>query len=42
MDKFSANKIPLSVAVIDMDWHLVESVDPKWGSGWTGKPRVFL
>ena len=19
-----------------MDWHLVEEVDPKYGSGWTG------
>jgi hypothetical protein len=35
MDKFRAHDIPLSVAVIDMDWHLVshESVPH---SGWTG------
>jgi alpha-glucosidase (family GH31 glycosyl hydrolase) len=32
---FEADKVPLSVAVIDMDWHLVD-IDPKYGSGWTG------
>ncbi len=36
MNKFQEERIPLSVAVIDMDWHLVKSVDPKYGSGWTG------
>ena len=25
----------LSVAVLDMDWHLVD-IDPSLGSGWTG------
>ena len=35
MRSFEEHKIPLSVAVIDMDWHLVD-VDPKYGSGWTG------
>ncbi|MDO5645142.1 MAG: glycoside hydrolase family 31 protein [Dermabacter sp.] len=35
MDRFEAEQIPLSVAVIDMDWHLVD-VDPAYGSGWTG------
>jgi alpha-glucosidase (family GH31 glycosyl hydrolase) len=35
VDKFAKEQIPLSVAVIDMDWHLTE-VDPKYGSGWTG------
>ena len=25
---------PFTVAVIDMDWHLVD-IDPKYGSGWT-------
>ena len=35
LDRFEDEKIPLSVAVIDMDWHLTE-VDPKYGSGWTG------
>lgn len=35
MDRFEQEQIPFSVAVIDMDWHLVD-VDPKYGSGWTG------
>lgn len=50
MDRFNAEGIPLSVAVIDMDWHLVD-VPEKYGSGWTGftwnrdlfpDPAVFL
>lgn len=36
MDKFKEEGVPLSVGVIDMDWHHVEKVDPKHGSGWTG------
>ena len=36
MDKFENKNVPLSVAVIDMDWHLVKSVPEKYGSGWTG------
>ena len=35
MERFEAEQVPFSVAVIDMDWHLVD-VDPKYGSGWTG------
>jgi alpha-glucosidase (family GH31 glycosyl hydrolase) len=35
MDRFRAAGVPLSVAVIDMDWHWVD-IDPKYGSGWTG------
>ena len=35
VDKFREEKIPLSVAVIDMDWHVTD-VDPKYGTGWTG------
>ena len=35
MDKFKANNIPLSVAVIDMDWHLVKEENVPH-SGWTG------
>lgn len=35
VEKFKEEEIPLSVAVIDMDWHLTD-VDPKYGSGWTG------
>lgn len=35
MDKFGSKGIPLSVAVIDMDWHLVS--DPRVPhAGWTG------
>lgn len=39
MDRFEAEKLPFSVAVIDMDWHLVDDVDLKYGGarrGWTG------
>lgn len=35
MNKFRAKEIPLSTAVIDMDWHLV-NIPAKYGSGWTG------
>lgn len=35
MDRFERENIPFTVAVIDMDWHLVD-IDPKYGSGWTG------
>lgn len=35
MQCFQAERIPLSVAVLDMDWH-VTAIDPKYGSGWTG------
>jgi nitroreductase len=35
VDRFAAAGIPLSVAVIDMDWHLVD-IDPRHGTGWTG------
>lgn len=35
MDRFQAEEIPLSVAVIDMDWHL-RNIDPQYGKGWTG------
>ena len=31
----SQENLPFTVAVIDMDWHLVD-IDPKYGSGWTG------
>lgn len=36
MEDFDKENIPFSVAVIDMDWHRVDDVDPKYGSGWTG------
>ena len=35
LDNFEKEDIPLSVAVIDMDWHITE-VDGKYGTGWTG------
>ncbi len=35
LENFRKEGIPLSVAVIDMDWHVTD-VDPKYGSGWTG------
>lgn len=52
MDRFAEKDIPLSVAVIDMDWHITKTPDPvKYGSGWTGytwnrelfpDPKAFL
>ncbi len=37
VDKFKEKHIPLSVGVIDMDWHIVDTPDPvRYGSGWTG------
>ena len=39
MNRFESEKLPFSVAVIDMDWHLVDDVDEKYGGskrGWTG------
>lgn len=50
IDRFEEENLPFSVAVIDMDWHLVD-IDPKYGSGWTGytwnkalfpEPKRFL
>lgn len=35
MDRFEAEDLPFTVAVLDMDWHLVD-IDEKYGSGWTG------
>ncbi|WP_315095099.1 TIM-barrel domain-containing protein [uncultured Cellulomonas sp.] len=35
LDRFEAEGLPFSVAVIDMDWHVTD-VDPALGSGWTG------
>lgn len=35
MDSFAEAGIRFSIAVLDMDWHVVE-VDPAHGSGWTG------
>lgn len=35
MDRFEEEETPFSVAVIDMDWHLVD-IPEKYGSKWTG------
>lgn len=35
LKRFEEENVPLSVAVLDMDWHLTD-VDPKYGNGWTG------
>lgn len=35
IENFKKEEVPLSVAVLDMDWHLTD-IDPKYGSGWTG------
>lgn len=51
MDRFHAERVPFSVAVLDMDWHRVASVPPRYGTGWTGyswerslfpDPQAFL
>ena len=36
MERFDGEGVPFSVAVLDIDWHPVEGVDPSYGSGWTG------
>lgn len=36
MDRFKREGIPFTTSVIDMDWHRVDDIDPKYGSGWTG------
>ncbi|ROP74033.1 alpha-glucosidase (family GH31 glycosyl hydrolase) [Curtobacterium sp. PhB115] len=44
MDRFAGEHVPFSVAVIDMDWHRVDSVPPQFGNGWTGyswEPTLF-
>lgn len=35
MQRFECERIPFSVAVIDMDWHYTD-IAPEYGSGWTG------
>lgn len=35
MNRFERERIPFSVAVIDMDWHITD-IDETYGSGWTG------
>jgi len=36
MDHFKSEGIPLTTSIVDMDWHRVADVPPKYGSGWTG------
>lgn len=36
LDRFDREGVRFSVAVIDMDWHRVDSVPSESGSGWTG------
>lgn len=43
MDEFAAKKVPLTVATVDMDWHIVDDVpkefkahNPTQCAGWTG------
>ena len=35
MEKFEENSVPLSVSILDMDWHK-RDVPARFGSGWTG------
>ena len=35
MERFRAEGIPLSVSVLDMNWHVTD-IDPRYGTGWTG------
>lgn len=35
LDRFADHRIPISVAVLDMDWHLTD-IPERFGSGWTG------
>jgi alpha-glucosidase (family GH31 glycosyl hydrolase) len=40
---FDKYQIPMSVCIIDMDWHFVK-LDPMYGNGWTGytwNPELF-
>lgn len=44
LDRFAEERLPFSVAVIDMDWHRVDSVPERFGNGWTGyswEPMLF-
>ncbi len=42
MERFEREKVPFSVAVVDMDWHTVEDIpenridSPRYNPGWTG------
>jgi len=50
LDDFQERQIPLSVCIIDMDWHKVD-ISKEYGSGWTGyswnrdlfaEPKAFV
>lgn len=50
IERFKKEDIPLTVAVVDMDWHKTK-IDSKYGTGWTGfswnrnlfkQPKEFL
>ena len=34
MDEFKARQVPLSVCIVDMDWHITDTGNT--ASGWTG------
>ncbi|KAJ4256031.1 hypothetical protein NW762_009105 [Fusarium torreyae] len=41
MDKFKSNGIPLSVAVLDMDWHIVDDAPHSGWTGYTWNEKLF-
>ncbi len=44
MDRFHKEDIPLSVGIVDMDWHLTRGEGRSYGDGWTGytwNPDLF-
>ncbi|MCI1649053.1 glycoside hydrolase family 31 protein [Bifidobacterium tibiigranuli] len=36
MDQFESEQVPISVSIIDMDWHRTDDVPARFGSTWTG------
>ena len=36
MDQFQAHDVPLSVGIVDMDWHLTRGENRTYDEGWTG------
>ncbi len=36
MDRFHGEDIPISVGIVDMDWHLTDGDGRSYGDGWTG------
>lgn len=36
MERFDDEQVPISVAMIDMDWHRTDDVPARFGSTWTG------